>query len=252
MQTLMTANEYDTVSKTWTGPGNIRYYILGSVDNLAIACESCSATAITKGTEFRRGQVFTVGQYTFEMLGSGQAVIKDTASNITWQTDTFGEGAYLSYQVDGNICIYNASNVVKWCSMTNDIASSTLTIDATGQLALKNNSGVIVWTAAAIRKGARFGSMMGFTVGQYKFKMLDIGKALIADTAVPNITWQTDTFGEGAYLIYQDDGNICIYHQNTVKWCSYTQNIESSFLTISATGKLALKNSSGVIVWVAA
>ncbi len=151
----MPANAYDSTSKTWTGPDNIRYYIIGSVNKLGIACEPCS---ITKGTEFRSGQSFTVARYKFEMTSTGQARIKDTVTNLTtWSKTAYGSGAFLAYQSDGNICIYDASNVVKWCSMTNNIASSTLTItfsatpgsDATvaydGKLALKNSSGAIVW-----------------------------------------------------------------------------------------------------------
>jgi hypothetical protein len=137
----MPANKYNSTTKSWIGPDGTLYYIIGSVDTTALACDTCP---ITRGTQFASGKSFTVGQYRFEMLTNGQARIKDTVSGLNlWSKTAFGAGSYLIYQTDGNICIYDASNIVKWCAYTQNIPSTTMTI-SNGKLALKDSSGTIV------------------------------------------------------------------------------------------------------------
>jgi len=68
-------------------------------------------------------------------------------STVLWASGTNGTGAdHVSFQSDGNLVVYDASNNAKWVSGSNGTGATTLKMQSDGNLVIYNASGGAVWS----------------------------------------------------------------------------------------------------------
>jgi len=84
------------------------------------------------------------GQYTLNMQGDGNLVLKNQSSQALWSSKTNGTGANrVVLQGDGNLVIYTSSNQAVWASNTNGTGVDRLVLNNDGSLALYAGNDVV-------------------------------------------------------------------------------------------------------------
>jgi len=128
-------------------------FTFGDLQNWANG-ESTDQAASTQGDVLTVGQRLADGQKIWspskshfaEMQPDGNFCIYTSAKKWVWCLGMYETGNYIKMQPDGNLCMYTKDDGWKWCSKTNGKGATSLSIDDSGKLHLKDASGTSVWT----------------------------------------------------------------------------------------------------------
>jgi RHS repeat-associated protein len=141
------------------------------------------------------------GQYLLYMAPDGNFYIYDIPHNVgTWGPGTYGHpGAYAIMQGDGNLCVYDASNVYLWCSGTSGTNADRLNMEDDGRIIIYKS----IWNS-------------GTSNGQFNWTAIahpgcDVGNSGLGSTGV---LWTGSCIvsPNGHFeLLMQTDGNLVIY-----------------------------------------
>jgi WD40 repeat protein len=113
----------------------------------AFAGKAQNVTQLTKGSELTIGNsIFSPdGKYKMTLESNGNMVIYNNNTQV-WQSNTAGQGVTkCSFQADGNLVLYTATNVAKWAAGLNNTSAATLMLLNDGNLGIFTSGSVKLW-----------------------------------------------------------------------------------------------------------
>jgi hypothetical protein len=171
-----------------------------------------------------------------------------------WNTGTWGVGARLALQGDGNVVIYSASNKALYASTWYYKAASYATPGSTNFLSLNYNAHTHQiannWEGAdgttggnSALNGVRWqdlGDQYGCTVESGAIEQ----DTLVRNLAPGRLCW-ANTYGT---LVFQYDGNFVEYVDGKARWNSGTGG-KGAWLAFQGDGNIVIYNASGRPLW---
>jgi hypothetical protein len=170
-----------------------------------------------------------------------------------WSSNTYGNpGAYLAFQVDGNVVIYSSNNTVLWDTSTQNYHGDKMQLNPqTGlfQVGILNQTNfnllypkiyqpssqstskpspgsvhIEALTSPFSGNNLFYGNSEVLSAFGCNLNMQNDGN--LVDYCDGKSVWSSNTGGNpGAYLAFQPDGNLVIYSiSNAVLWQSFTNN----------------------------
>lgn len=99
-----------------------------------------------RGIRLNAGQSMTSpnGVYTLLMQADGNLVLR-TASTVLWASNTMSTGSYMRFQGEGNLVVYNSSNVAVWASSGGGYRCARLQVQNDGNMVIVSSDNVPVW-----------------------------------------------------------------------------------------------------------
>ena len=196
-----------------------------------------------------------------KMQDDGNLVLYQYGNGVTgkalWHSSTYGSGSNCSaiFQADGNLVVYNASNLALWASGTCG-SGARMALQHDGNLVIYNSSGSALWATGTMNNSYSFLQGETLTVGEYiltdtrKLIMQDDGNLVLYD-AGGQALWHSNTYtgGNNCYAIFQGDGNLVVYNaSDQALWASGTYN-RGQRLELQSDGNLVVYDGSGRALW---
>ena len=119
-------------------------------------------------------------------------------------------GSRAVMQGDGNLVVYNASNIALWASGTNGHPGAYLVVGDAGEFGVRSTGGATLWAPGKLISNV-LTAEQSFTSpnGRYRLTMQGDGNLVEYDGA--SVVWASGTSGSGARVVMQDDGNLVVY-----------------------------------------
>lgn len=183
---------------------------------------------------------------------------------IVWATGALGSAANrLIMQPDGNLVVYNQSNVALWNSETAGNPGARLVLQTDGNMVIYNTSNSVLWATYTLHNPNHLSYInMVLPIGiMYPGQSIDTADRRFRLTLQtdgnlvlysPNrATWATGTDGKSvSFLAMQGDGNLVLYDRNARPlWYSGTAGYGNLKLVIQQDGNLVLYNNFGKPYW---
>jgi hypothetical protein len=192
------------------------------------------------------------GQYVLWMQDDGNLVLYGPAGAL-FATSTNNQGVRLEMQHDGNLVVYDASHQAVWNSGTQGNAGARLAVQDDGNLvvyaadlytplwasntAQPGNSPNTSW----LKPGETLSRGQNLTSanGSYALWMQDDGN--LVQYGPNGAMFATSTYGQGARLEMQFDGNLVLYDDaHQALWNSETQGNNGALLAVQDDGNLVV------------
>lgn len=183
---------------------------------------------------------------------------------MSWDTGALGSNASrLIMQSDGNLVLYNKSNVALWDSQTSGNPGSRLVLQTDGNMVIYSASNVALWATyttsnpdhlayvnTTLNNGRLYPGQSIDTADRRFHLVLQPDGNLVLYSPT-HALWATGTDGKSvAFLAMQSDGNLVLYGQNgSPLWYSGTSGLGNLSLVIQQDGNLVLYNSLGRPYW---
>jgi hypothetical protein len=208
------------------------------------------------------------GRYAFRVQNDGNAVVYDGSTPI-WHTHTYGvANRYLSFQMDGNLVVYNANRTPAWNAATNGRGGTILKMQDDGNLVIYRLNNSVVWSSkyghtpfcglgsATLTRAQtlRNGQKLVSSNSRYCFIMQTDGNAVVFDSDYAGkLTpiWHSNTYGvTNRYLVFQNDGNLVVYNADrTPAWNSGTYDNTGTLLKMQDDGNLVIYRANNTPIW---
>jgi hypothetical protein len=257
---------YETIAEFQkTAEGDFEYCgngtcSIGEIDDCSDDCTETSAATgtfdqLTSGASWATSAegVLLKNEDAMLIWVSGGLFVVSSAWTTIWQSYTTG-ASLLSFQSDGNLCIYKNNQYV-WGTQTtasdgNSKATKMVLVGTV--LHLVDADGVSIWnsdtdwnrhSAGYDGSGANTNNNSGDAEDTYS------GRFCIDNSARTTLLKNGDRFGWYRYkLDFQTDGNLVVYDGNAnAKWQSYT--FGAKYLCSQEDGNLVIYNEDGAARW---
>lgn len=156
---------------------------------------------------------------------NGNLVVFDRAHKPLWASNTAGHaGSYLVMQNDGNLVIYSHSKKALWAWQTNSTEMLPGEILTAGHSRLSHNrkyrlqmqtDGNLVLLQG--KKAIWNTRTYGHPGATFSFQR---NGNLVVHSVKGTVLWQSGTHGTMSLLLVQDDGNLVLYHGRIPHWSS--------------------------------
>jgi hypothetical protein len=229
--------------------------------------KSLETNQLNPGTIVKAGDyiVSPNGKFVTTMQYDGNLVTY-AGSRAVWNSGTPGSfGNYVVFQSDGNLVVYNASNVALWWSGTSGISADRATLGDDGNLRVyanttekyntnnKVNSYAVNKIGGQIASGTRLNSGDYLQSPDYRYSLIMQSNGnLVMYSADGAPIWNSGTAGQsGSYATMQNDGNLVVYNaSNVALWWSGTWGNGVSTLKMQNDGNLVVyRNSDNAFTW---
>ena len=188
-------------------------------------------------TGLASGATLNVGQYL--LSPDAQSVLTlQTDSNLVyysnykpaWYTSTVNQSASrLVMQPDGNLVLYNSSNVALWSAQTQGHAGAYLTLQTDGNMVVYSSTNQALWATYSVNSPDH----LSFVNSSMSNARLYVGQEL-------------DTANRKYRLVLQGDGNLVLYDSNYHPlWYSRTDGRGTSNLVVQPDGNLVIYSAGG-------
>jgi hypothetical protein len=256
--------------KTVIAGGALAIAIAGIGATTAHATPAAAGQAVTGQTAkpaavaiVRSGTVFRAGhglwspnkRYALLMQSDGNAVIYRASDKVPlWSSETRGHrGAYLDFEANGNLVVFDRAHKPLWMSNTAGHAGSYLLMQNDGNLVIYSHGKKALWAWQTNSTEMLPGEML--TPGhsrlshnrKYRLQMQTDGNLvllqgkkalwnsgtyghpgatfsfqhngnLVIHSVKGTVLWQSGTHGTMTRLLVQDDGNLVLYHGKIAHW----------------------------------
>ncbi len=177
-------------------------------------------------------------------------------SNMIWGTNTRGLSSnVVSMQDDGNLVVYSQSRAV-FASHTEGHDGAKLYIQDDGKLVIRDTTGNQIWQNGPWDddEGLRGDDLLWpdeertSPNGNVSLKYQTDGNLVLYNG--PTVLWATNTKGTSPRLVsLHDDGNFVVYSESTVVFASNTNRHSGAKLYIQDDRKLVIKDATGNQIW---
>lgn len=206
-------------------------------------------------------------------------VMYNEEGGVVWHSVSFGQGEYegcfCAMQTDGNLVIYNSSNIPLWDSGTQGYYAAKwresanqprkLVLDNSELMVLYNSANQAVWDnhePKAIGATRKIVTEKIFSAdNKFNMGIEPDGNLVIRRAADQAVVWQSNTagIGEGAYFVMETNGEAVLRDRSGAnRWGSKTSSRHNSFwgqaqykpvsYALSNQGELVLYNNDGLPV----
>ena len=241
------------------------YLTLQSDGNLVIYCNSGGAiwasgtfshpshldyvnTSLPDGVMYPGQSIETANlSYKLTLQTDGNLVLYNQSDVAIWASGTAGDSVeYLDMQTDGNLVIYGTNGQALWNSQTSGKGSASLDIGENGSVYLQYSWGSLMWNSDVMYPGESIVS----PDNRHTLTLQTDGNLVLynqSDVAI----WASGTAGESvSRLIMQTDGNLVIYGTNgQALWNSHTNGTGLSNLAVQDDGNMVIYGTNGQAYW---
>ncbi len=183
--------------------------------------------------------------------------------SLVWHTGTAGTTKGLFMQSDGNLVLYNTSNVATWSSGTSGNPGAYLALQTDGNLVIYSSTGTALWSTGTLSQPDHLsrvdyslsntnlypGQSLLTPDGKYRMVLQKDGNLVVYSPTHP--IWNSMTSGKpSAQLSMQPDGNLVIYDTSgNALWTSSTSGSGQSSLIMQPDGNLVIYRGDGTAAW---
>ncbi|HEY8886551.1 MAG TPA: hypothetical protein VIM31_03590 [Candidatus Microsaccharimonas sp.] len=220
-----------TEGVTWFNDANLRLYItvLKPDTSSVVPTVKYGTGVILNSTD----SIISSDKHSVLKLQSDGNLDLLTNFTRTWSSNSYNSGGkQLILQSDGNLVLYNASNVAVW-------SSNTSLQDQTGLINRVLPNGLTLYPGQSLTTPDR----------NYSLNYQQDGNVVLYSPT--KAIWSTNTYGKSlGSLGLQSDGNLVLVDRDgKITWTSQTGNKGYSNLLLQQDGNLVLYNYSNQAIW---
>ena len=185
---------------------------------------------------------------------------------LVWETGTQRTKAdQVIMQGDGNLVLYDSSNVAIWSAATDRNPGARLNMQNDGNAVINSPTGTALWatntrhdsSAVSYILSTGFGGIARMYPGQSiytadrRFRLILQSDGNLVLYSPTQALWSSGTDGrQTAFLALQSDGNLVLYDRSArALWHSHTDGFGLMRLIIQSDGNLVLYDQSNVPRW---
>jgi hypothetical protein len=187
----------------------------------------------------------TDGQHLI-MEGTGNLVLYSDAGSAVWSSNTYGPGATLFLQDDGNLVVQTNKDPLP-ASPPFPLQPGVLWATNTAPPPAPGGCGAVFGN-----EGLGPNDSIWSCDGRFQLVMQGDGNLVLYQGGIAGGTaiWATGTDGKAGYGMWmQNDGNFVLYSETQALWASNTDGTPGSYLRIQDDGNLVVYAAAGNPLW---
>lgn len=192
------------------------------------AATPAAVAIVGSGTVFKAGHVLWSPnkRYVMAMQSDGNAVVyRVHDKKALWSTETGRHrGAYLDFEANGNLVVFDRAHKPLWQSLTAGNAHSSLAMQNDGNLVIYSHGKKALWAWATDNAELRRGETL--TAGHSRL-----------------------SHNRKFRLVMQTDGNLVLVEGKKVLWNSRTGGHSGSSFSFQSNGNLVVHSVKGTALW---
>lgn len=260
-----TYNEYfDPVAEGHTWLNDLGFLVTVNVST-ATSPNNSNNSVLGSGQTLTAGNnlLSTDSQSALALQKNGDLALYSNFQPV-WDTGPLGAtSSHLVMQSDGNLVLYNQSNVALWSSQTPGNPGARLVLQTDGNMVIYSTTNAALWATYSISNPNHLSNVnttlnsgrlypgQSIDTADRRFHLIFQGDGNLVLYSPTHALWATGTDGKsGAFLAMQGDGNLVLYDRNgSPLWYSGTAGYGNLHLVTQQDGNLVLYNNIDNPIW---